>query len=106
MKKKSIKTGKSLLAFLLLAAMVFAMIPAVAVHAETATYDVANYKGEKEEANWTYPSVEGKVFAGWFTDETYTTPYTKTTGNAYAKFVALALNCFLTVIMLASTNLA
>ena len=91
MKKKSIKTGKSLLAFLLAAVMVLAMIPAVAVHAETATYDVGSYKGEKTTAEWTYPTQDGKVFAGWFTDETYTTPYTETTGNAYAKFVDAGL---------------
>ena len=87
LKKKSIKTGKSLLAFLLAAVMVLAMIPAVAVHAETATYNVADYKGEKATDEWTYPSEEGKVFAGWFSDADYTTPYTDTTGNAYAKFV-------------------
>ena len=67
LKKKSIKTGKSLLAFLLAAVMVLAMIPVVAVHAETATYDVGSYKGEKTTAEWTYPTQDGKVFAGWFT---------------------------------------
>ena len=87
LKKKSIKTGKSLLAFLLAAVMVLAMIPVVAVHAETATYDVGSYKGEKTTAEWTYPTQEGKVFAGWYTDETYKTVYTKTSGTAYAKFV-------------------
>ena len=88
---KAIKTGKSLLAFLLAAVMVLAMIPVVAVHAETATYDVSEYKGEKTTAEWTYPTQDGKVFAGWFIDETYATPYTETTGNAYAKFVDAGL---------------
>ena len=27
------------------------------------------------------------MFAGWFTDDTCTTPYTSTTGYAYAKFI-------------------
>ena len=89
MKQKFNKTGKSLLAFLLAAVMVFAMIPAVAVHgeAETSTYDVADFKGEKAQSEWTYPTETGKVFAGWFADAEYTTPFTATTGDAYAKFV-------------------
>ena len=89
MKQKFNKTGKSLLAFLLAAVMVFAMIPAVAVHAEaeTSTYDVADFKGDKAQSAWTYPTETGKVFAGWFADAEYTTPFTATTGEAYAKFV-------------------
>ena len=89
MKQKFNKTGKSLLAFLLAAVMVFAMIPAAAVHgeAETSTYDVADFKGEKAQSEWTYPTETGKVFAGWFADAEYTTPFTATTGDAYAKFV-------------------
>jgi hypothetical protein len=45
------------------------------------------YKGNKEEKDWTYPTESGKIFAGWYTDETCTTPYTGTTGAAYPKFV-------------------
>ena len=45
-------------------------------------YDVTDYK-----AQGTYPTEAGKVFAGWFTDDTCTTPYTSTTGYAYAKFI-------------------
>lgn len=44
-------------------------------------YDVSTYKN-----SGTYPSAEGKIFAGWFEDEALTVPYTKTTGSAYAKF--------------------
>ena len=33
------------------------------------------------------PEAEGKIFAGWFTDETCTTAYTEKTGKAYAKFI-------------------
>ncbi len=47
------------------------------------TYDVAPYK-----TAGTYPTSDGKVFAGWFEDEALTVPYTALTGNAfYAKFV-------------------
>lgn len=38
-------------------------------------------------ANGTYPAVPGKVFAGWFEDAEFTTPFTGTTGEAYIKFV-------------------
>ncbi len=44
--------------------------------------DVTDYK-----AQGTYPTRYGKVFAGWFTDDTCTTAYTETTGVAYAKFI-------------------
>ena len=47
-------------------------------------YDVATYKST---TSYTYPLKDGKVFAGWFTDDTCTTPYTSTTGYAYAKFI-------------------
>ena len=33
------------------------------------------------------PTVEGKVFAGWFTDSSCTTPYTGDSGKAFAKFI-------------------
>ncbi|MBR4320061.1 MAG: hypothetical protein IKP69_08455, partial [Oscillospiraceae bacterium] len=33
------------------------------------------------------PTVKGKIFAGYFTDSTCTTPYTKDSGKAYAKFI-------------------
>ena len=46
------------------------------------TYDVVPYK-----TAGTYPTSDGKVFAGWFEDEALTVPYTALTGNAYAKFV-------------------
>ncbi|MCR5430187.1 MAG: hypothetical protein K6E58_03035 [Eubacterium sp.] len=48
-------------------------------------YNVANYKPAGGQI--TYPSQEGKVFAGWFTDDTYTMPYMDDEGYAYAKFV-------------------
>ena len=47
-------------------------------------YDVSTYKSTTP---YTYPTQEGKLFAGWFTDETCTTEYTATTGYAYAKFI-------------------
>ena len=42
---------------------------------------------DEYKANGTYPTQEGKVFAGWFADSEYTTPYMQTTGYAYAKFI-------------------
>ena len=44
--------------------------------------DVAPYKSTN-----TYPTKSGKVFAGWFEDSNFTTPYMESTGMAYAKFV-------------------
>ena len=44
--------------------------------------DVALFKD-----NDMVPESEGKIFAGWFTDETCTTAYTGETGKAYAKFI-------------------
>jgi hypothetical protein len=46
---------------------------------------MANVDAFKE--NGTVPVSNGKIFAGWFTDETCTTPYTEDTGKAYAKFI-------------------
>lgn len=45
-------------------------------------YDVTEYK-----AHGTYPEKEGKIFAGWYADDAFTTPYIETTGYAYAKFI-------------------
>lgn len=58
-----------------------------AVQKKEGYYNVAEYKGEKEESEWTYPDKDGMIFAGWYTDSTYETPYTGTDGYAYAKFV-------------------
>lgn len=44
--------------------------------------EVSDYK-----ASGTYPEMTGKLFAGWFSDEALTEPYTEDTGLAYAKFV-------------------
>lgn len=80
------------MALALLLVLMVLVVPANKAQAAEATYDVSLYKGEKAQENWTYPEApEGKVFAGWYTDETYTTPYTETTGQAYAKFVPAEL---------------
>lgn len=50
-------------------------------------YEVGEYKGTKPASEWTAPEQIGKVFAGWFTDESCAEGYTGTTGTAYAKFV-------------------
>lgn len=50
-------------------------------------YNVADYKGEKPESDWTYPVKDGMIFAGWYTDNTCQTSYEETDGYAYAKFV-------------------
>lgn len=36
---------------------------------------------------YTYPTKEGKIFAGWYKDMEHTDPYTETTGYAYPKFI-------------------
>ena len=45
-------------------------------------YDVAPYKSTN-----TYPTKSGFVFAGWFEDADFNTPYMSDTGEAYAKFI-------------------
>lgn len=49
--------------------------------------DVSAYKGNASQSEWTIPEQNGAIFAGWFADQDCTTPYTGTTGNAYAKFL-------------------
>ena len=71
----------------MVAATVILSIPNYQTEAATTTYDVADYKGDRAEAEWMFPTQEGKIFAGWYTDDTYSTPYTATTGNATPKFV-------------------
>ena len=76
--------------FALALSLVMLLLLCPVIHAEASdvtTYDVGAYKGDKAETEWTYPTQEGKIFAGWYTDETYKTVYTKTSGTAYAKFV-------------------
>lgn len=47
--------------------------------------DVTDYKATTPATAPTAP--EGKIFAGWYEDAEFTTPYLGTTGYAYAKFV-------------------
>lgn len=51
------------------------------------SYDVEEYKGDAEQANWTYPEKEGMSFVGWYADASCTEIYTGTTGRAFAKFI-------------------
>ena len=51
---------------------------------EEGYYDVSPYRSTTP---YTHPTKDGKLFAGWYTDSTCSTPYTKNTGVAYAKFV-------------------
>ena len=90
-KEKGIRLGLTLLALLLAVVLLLPVIPANYVLAQEISYDVGEYKGDKEQAQWTYPTQEGKTFAGWYTDTTFETPYTETTGQAYAKFVDIGL---------------
>lgn len=48
-------------------------------------YNVEDY-GDGE-GQTPYPTKDGCVFAGWYTDKSYETPFTGETGKAYAKFV-------------------
>ena len=51
-------------------------------------YLVGKYKVNANDPSiWTYPSKDGQVFAGWYSDAGYTKPYADTSGPAYAKFV-------------------
>ena len=61
---------------------------------QTATYSITDpidangmAKVDAFKENDTVPVSDGKIFAGWFTDETCTTAYTEDTGKAYAKFI-------------------
>ena len=70
---------------LILAFASFLMLSGVS--AEASTLNVGDYKGERASSEWLVPTEDGKVFAGWYEDAAFTTPYTVTTGQAYAKFV-------------------
>ena len=52
---------------------------------EDIQYNVEDY-GDGE-GQTPYPTKDGCVFAGWYTDKSYETPFTGETGKAYAKFV-------------------
>jgi len=52
-----------------------------------ASLEVGDYKGDRDQADWLVPTETGKVFAGWYADDAFTTVYTETTGKAYPKFV-------------------
>lgn len=45
------------------------------------------YYVDRYKESGTYPTKEGKVFAGWYTDETLEEPYLDSTGIAYAYFI-------------------
>lgn len=49
-------------------------------------YNIASYRADD---TYTYPTKDGKIFAGWYEDADYTTPIDKNVkaGTAYAKFV-------------------
>ena len=59
----------------------------VTVNGDTAITAIAKMSVDDYKANGTYPTQTGKVFAGWYEDEAFTTPYESTAGEAYAKFV-------------------
>lgn len=80
--------GRRTLALLMSVALAILLMPVLPAQATADTYEVGDYKGEKTQAEWTYPTQEGKVFAGWYADAEFTEVYRETTGTAYAKFVA------------------
>ena len=61
------------------------------VHLQKTAAQAKQYASAFREAG-TVPEQAGKVFADWFADSAFTTPYTETTGNAYAKFVDAAVH--------------
>ena len=85
---KEHKLCQRIIAIVLVATFAIMQIPSfVSKATENTTYEVGDYKGDKLQADWTYPTQSGKVFAGWYTDTTYSTVYTEKTGTAVAKFV-------------------
>ncbi|MCD7823690.1 MAG: hypothetical protein LUG86_06740 [Oscillospiraceae bacterium] len=56
------------------------------------TYLVEYYKKSATASDWAYPSIEDSntIFAGWYSDDEYSSVYTTTSGEAYAKFVTLS----------------
>ena len=85
---KKYNVCRRIIAIILVVAFIMPHIPAlVAEAADETSYNVADFKGDKAPEQWTYPTQNGKVFAGWYTDTTYSTVYTETTGQAVAKFV-------------------
>ena len=88
MKKVRNERLRRVIALILIAVFVFMEAPQYKAEASDGVkYDVADYKGSRDKADWKYPTKKGKVFAGWYTDSTYATAYQGTTGEAYAKFV-------------------
>ena len=66
------------------------------------SYDVSEYRKDKEVAAYTYPTKVGCVFAGWYKDADFKTPLGTDAkeGTAYARFVSedvLKLKCQLPV---------
>lgn len=53
-------------------------------------YLLQNYRSG-DQASWTYPTQDGKAFAGWYKDAAFKTPCTESDveGAAYAKFVKI-----------------
>lgn len=60
------------------------------VKLDEGAYLLQNYRSG-EQASWTYPTQDGKAFAGWYKDAALTTPCTAddAEGAAYAKFVKI-----------------
>uniref|UniRef100_UPI003A8CAFD7 hypothetical protein n=1 Tax=Ellagibacter isourolithinifaciens TaxID=2137581 RepID=UPI003A8CAFD7 len=53
-------------------------------------YQLQDYRSG-DQASWTYPTKDGKAFAGWYKDASFTTPCTASDveGAAYARFVPI-----------------
>ena len=82
---KTKKMFNRLIALMFVAVLTIGSISWVESKAEGDTptkYEVSDYQGETS-----YPTKEGKVFAGWYQDAACTKAYTEDTGEAYAKFV-------------------
>lgn len=53
----------------------------------TSKYDCYLIEQYKSQTPATYPEKDGKIFVGWYTDNTYSTVSSATSGKAYAKFI-------------------
>ena len=52
---------------------------------------VYDYKhGSTTPSQWTYPSLDGYAFAGWYSDASCSQPYTRPYGYAYARFAPVS----------------
>lgn len=70
-------------------AVAFTVVPGtLTVGNPSTSVNVETFKPDATDSStWVAPTQTGKIFAGFYTDATYNTPYTEPTGSAEPKFV-------------------